>query len=199
MEESEAFKRAFQLCWNIEMGVTGKNAMKNNFTSEIVEALEEDETGSDYFSRIIYDGGLVSARLNKNARYFFFMPEPEGSISEYLGSTGEMTEIFSVLSDSRILEILKYLYSRKNIPVSIDLISKHTNLNKNETIDCMTKLTDKKFVNCSEIETNQGIIKAYTYDRELSVLPLLIYAKELQSEKYFGFVMLTKRDKPLIN
>ena len=199
MKMSDAFRRAFELCWDIEMGLTGQNTMKRSFPADVLDSLASDEYGHEYFSRVINNDGFVAARLTRNARYYFLMPEPEKGIGSYLGDEKELAETFSVLSDVMKLRILKYLYGRKNIPASIELIAKNTDMETGQANKYMNELLEADLVQCSETETDKGIIKAYTYKKEDTMLPLLVFARELQIAYHYRVVHLNTRDKPIIN
>ena len=136
LPQDEAFSRAFELCWSIEMGLTGKNSIKEKFTSEILDTIY-DEYGHEFFSMLLYDAGLTGARLSSNGRYFFFMPEPADGFGQFLSDNEKAAETFSVLSDINILNIITYMYSRKNTPVSLSIIAKKANLDETETEDAM--------------------------------------------------------------
>lgn len=198
MPEEEAFKRAFELCWAIEMGLTGKNTLKDKFTPDILDTLK-DENGSGIYSKLIFDSGIVSARLSTDGKYIFFMPEPQDGLDRYLGDMENAAALFGLLSDKNALLILKYLYGRKNTPVSLSKISIKTGIEKTTALNCLNRLCEKGLTECTEIDTESCIIKSYTYSREATMIPLLIYAKEMRCENILHFVGLYKRNKPLLS
>ncbi|MBQ8133145.1 MAG: helix-turn-helix transcriptional regulator [Clostridia bacterium] len=198
LPQDEAFGRAFELCWSIEMGLTGKNSLKEKFTPDILHTLH-DEYGHEIFSKLLYNGGLTGARLSSDGRYFFFMPEPEGGFGQFLSDNEKAAETFAVLSDINVLSVIKYMYSRKNTPVSLSLIAEKNHLSETDAEKAMEGLCKINLAQCTEIETENGAIKAYTYSRECSLIPLLTYAKEVRSEKPLDFVTLFGRTKPLFS
>ena len=197
MEPDDAFKRAFGLCWSIEMGLTGKNSIKDRFSYKMIESLD-DEYGNEFYSRLIYDSGIVTARLSKDMRYFFLMPEPENGAGDYLGDARELAGIFRILGNENNLRILEYLYGRKNTHASLKLIVDKTGINEKTTLECMNELCSIGLTKCFEVETDKEIIKTYTYENAHVILPLLIIARELKGKKQLNFVTLNDRKKPLI-
>lgn len=196
LEGEEAFQRAFSMCWAIEMGLTGKNSLKEKFTPDILDGLN-DEYGHQIFSRLLTDSGLIGARVSKDGQYFFLMPEPENGFGGYLSELDQSAEIFEILSDKRILNIISYMYSRKNTPVSLTLLSSKTHLDLKEAEILMNRLSSAGLAICTSVETESGEIKTYTYCRECSLIPLLTYSKELRAEKTLDFVAIFGRTKPL--
>lgn len=196
LDQSKAFRRAFELCWSIEMGLTGNNSLKEKFTSDMLHSLQ-DEFGNEYFSRLITDGGLVSARVSRDAPYYFLMPEPENGYEGYLTGLEKNVSLFSLLADTRILKIIVYLYSRRNTPVSLSMIAAKTGLPVQETEECMQALCHHRLAEKTTVETEDQIICAYTYSREHSLLPLLVYAREIGVEHPLNYVALFLRNKPL--
>ena len=197
MESDEAFRRAFGLCWSIEMGLTGKNSIKDRFGHEMLDSLE-DEYGNEFYSRLMFDSGIVTARLSKDMRYFFLMPESEKGAGNYLGKTEELAGIFRILSMKENLRILEYLYRRNNTHVSLKLIADKTGTDEKAALECMNELCSIGLAVCYEVETDRGIIKTYSYEKGHVMLPLLIIARELRSEKQLNVVTLCYRKKPLI-
>lgn len=196
MPRSDGFRRAFSLCWAIEMGLTGMNSLKDKFTPDMLDTLH-DEYGHQYYSKLLLDEGLVNAKVSNDDRYFFLMPEPKGGYRDCFENREEIARVFSLLSDERILKIIFYMYGRKNTPVSLAAIAGNVGLAAAETEELMQRLCDGNLADCSVIETENGDIKAYTFRQECSVIPLLCYAKELSDRQMLDFVTLFDRTKPL--
>ncbi len=196
LDGEEAFQRAFSLCWAIEMGLTGQNSLKDKFTPDMLDTLQ-DEYGHGYYSKLLFDNGLVCARLSKDCRYFFLMPQPDSGFKEYVCSVEELSDTFALLSDKKILEVIFYMYHRKNTPVSLSLIAQNIGLDERKTELLMKKLCDGNLAACTEVETEHGEIKTYTYRQECSLIPLLFYAGELREQKILNFVTLFHRNQPL--
>lgn len=196
LDEKSRFDRAFLLCWAIEMGLTGDNLLKYKFTADMVTDLN-DTYNRGYFSKLLLENGLVSTSLSPGYRYFFLMPEPKEGYAKCLNDINILSDIFSLLSDKRVLSIIFYMYQRKNTAVSSSLISSKTGISEDNIIMLMKKLCYHNLADCNEIETENGIIYSYTYKQECSLLPLLYYAKELSIGEKIDFVALFNRDKPL--
>ncbi len=192
----KAFQRAFELCWTVEMGLTGKNTLKTQFTSDMINTIEEDHE-HEIFSKLLFDSGIVTARVSRDGHYFFLMPEPENGLGTFMSDIEQSAKIFRVLSDKNVLKVIAYMYSRKNTPVSVSLISAKTNIDRNEAKEIAEQLCRHQLAVKTVVETEHGEIDAYTYSRECSLLPLLIYAKEIRTKKPLDFVVMFERNKPL--
>lgn len=196
MNRTEGFQKAFALCWAIEMGLTGLNSLKERFTPDVLDTLD-DEYGYRYYSKLLLDEGLVNAKVSKTDRYFFLMPQPENGYRECLEDMEEISQTFLLLSDKRILKLMDYMYQRKNTPVSLSLLSIGTGMEPQETEQLMQRMCEGNLADCSVIETENGTIKAYTFRQECTVIPLLYFAKELRDDKMLDFVTLFDRNQPL--
>lgn len=195
-EPAEAFQKAFHLCWAIETGLTGLNSLKDQFTSEMLDTLQ-DEYGYEYYSKLLTDNGLVCARLSKDCRYFFLLPETENGWKEYFSDKEALSAVFRLLADMNILKIIDYMYSRMNTPVSLSCIALQIQKDEKYTEKLMDQLCENHLAVCTVVEMDKGEIKTYTYRQECSLIPLLCYAKEIKTEKLLDFVVLFNRTKPL--
>ncbi len=70
LDDEEGFRKAFSLCWAIEMSLTGQNSLKDKFTFDMLDNLQDDY-GNQYYSWMLFDGGMVNARVSCDSRYFF--------------------------------------------------------------------------------------------------------------------------------
>ena len=80
MPNEEAYRYAFSICWAIEIGLMQDISMLDDFLCTFVEhtAITADKT--DYFSKMMQDGGIATARLSPDFHHFFLMVEPQSSI-----------------------------------------------------------------------------------------------------------------------
>ena len=197
LSDEERFTKAFSLCWAVEMGLTKMNSLKNKFTSDIIDTLN-NEYGYEYYSKLLFDEGLVDARLSRNCRYFFLMPEPENGLKNYLNNIQELSETFALLSDMNILKILFFMYGRKNTAITVDLISKNTEIEEKKLNSLMKKLCQYNLADCTKVETEKGEIDSYTFRQECAMIPMLCFAKELRVKNIYDFVIAFNRNKPLL-
>ena len=196
VERDEGFKKAFQILWSMSIGLSKLGSVKESFSFNALESLKNNE-GYHYYSRLSFDEGTVDAKLDADCRYFFMMPEPEEGYAKMFENTDELAEIFSAFADKDILKIIFYMYSRKNTPVSLSLISSKTKINIGRTEKLMDRLCKCNLADCGVVETENGTLKAYTFRNETMVIPLLCFAKEIKDEKVINWGIWFERYKPL--
>ncbi len=196
-DRKEGYKKSFQYCMAALMALTKIRSVKDTGIGPI-EKIAKDRDMS-YYSRQSMNEGMMDARLNSECRYLFVMPEPEQSLLHYLGNIEEISETFRILSEEGVLKILFYMYSRRNTPVSLSLISEKTRIPDQRVSELMDKMCRINMVKCDEVETENGFIKIYDFFNETVIIPLLLFAKELRDEKVLNWGIWFDRNLPLFN
>ena len=80
MPDQEAYRYAFEICWAIEIGLMRDFSLIEKFINFFSEGLRQSEGQDNYFSKILMDGGISTARISPDFRHFFLMTEPGDSI-----------------------------------------------------------------------------------------------------------------------
>lgn len=199
MTEEEAYRYAFSICWAMEMGLLRQETMLDDFLGKFVEHTAITSDTTDYFSKVLNDGGISTVRLSPDFHHFFLMTEPKGGIRRQLRNPDVLCEVFKLFSDKKIMKIIFYLYSRLNTPIDTSLISKNTGIDMKETDRCMELLCKYGLANCQAVATANGEINSYMFNQESSVIPLLCYADEIGRENCHDFVRDFSRTKPLLS
>ena len=194
-DRKEGYKKTFQYGIAALMALTKVKPIKDT----VIESIKKIENNKDmgYYARQSMNEGMSDARLNTECRYLFILPQPENSIAEYLGDIDELSETFGILSEDGVLKILFYMYSRRNTPVSLSLISGKTHIPERRVSELMDKMCKVSIVRCEEVETENGFIKIYSFFNETILIPLLIFAKELRDEKGLNWGIWFDRNVPL--
>ena len=59
MQQDEAYRYAFGICWAIEIGLSGEASAIDDFMDRFIDrAFTENEKSADYFAKLINDSGL---------------------------------------------------------------------------------------------------------------------------------------------
>lgn len=197
-EDMEAFERAVSLCIAIEFGLFKINSLKNKAAAEMMDSVN-DENDHEYYSTLVTDDGLVRVRLSQNGRYFFIMPEPEEGYRSFLENIEGLSKTFRLLADKDTLKILFFMYQRINKKSSSELIAEGVGVSVEKVEKLMEQLADFNIVECSDVETVSGDMKAYAMHKEATMVPLLTFARELNVNKIFDFGYVYKREKPIFS
>ena len=198
MPNEEAYRYAFSICWAIEIGLMQDISMLDDFLSTFIEhsAISTDKT--DYFAKIMQDGGIANARLSPDFHHFFLMTEPQSSIKDKLAKPETLRGVFQIFADEKLLQIIFYMYSRLNTPVATSLISKNTGLDSQEVDRCMEILCQNNLATRNVVATADGELYSYMFHQESSVIPLLCFADEICKKDFRDFVISFERTKPLL-
>lgn len=195
-EDKEAFERAVSLCIAIEFGLFRINFLKNKAAAEMMDSVN-DENDHEYYSTLLTDDGLVRVRLSQNGRYFFIMPEPEMGYRSFLENIEDLSKTFRLLAEKDTLKILFFMYQRINKKSSSELIAEGVGVSVEKVEKLMEQLEEFNLVECSDVETVNGDLKAYAMHKEATIVPLLTFARELNVNKVFDFGYVYKREKPI--
>lgn len=198
MPKDEAYRFAFNLCWVIENGLMPDSVFPEYFYNDFIERFSNDNSTSNYFSKIMQDDGMALTRLSYDFQYFFLMKEPKSGIKKQLADVEKLLKIFEIFADKNILNIIFYMYSRLNTPVATSLISKNTGLAEEQIDKYMEILCKNNMATKSIIETADGEINSYMFKQESSVIPLLCFADELTITESYDFLWSISRTKPLL-
>lgn len=198
MKNEDAYRYAFSICWAIEIGFMQDISALDDFLNKFIEhsAITTDKT--DYFSKMMQDGGIATARLSPDFHHFFLMVEPQSSIKDQLADIETLRGVFQIFADKKLLKIIFYMYSRLNTPIAASLISKNTGFEVKEVERCMEILCKNNLATCSSVATADGEIYSYMFHQESSVIPLLCFADEIAKKDYHDFVGSFDRTKPLL-
>ena len=69
----EAYRYAFEICWAIEIGLMRDYSLIEKFVNFFSEGLQKSAVQDNYYSKILTDGGISTARISPDFRHFFLM------------------------------------------------------------------------------------------------------------------------------
>lgn len=201
MPEKEAYRYAFEICWAIEIGLMRDVSLMSKFINFFSDGLDQSAKLDDYYSKIMTDGGMTTARISPDFRHFFLMTEPSDSILNHISDLEALRDVFGIFSDKNCLRILFSMYTRLNYPVTEDVLIRQTGIDKADLEHCMEVLCKNRLATQSPVVTLDGETKAYQFSQESSVIPLLCIADEIVKNiknDYCDFVISFERTKPLM-
>lgn len=201
MPIQEAYRYAFEICWAIEIGLMRDFSLIEKFINFFSEGLRKSSVQDNYYSKILTDGGISTARISPDFRHFFLMTEPSDSILNQISDLEALRSVFEVFSDEKCLRILFSMYTRLNHPVTEDVLIRQTGIDKADLERCMEILCKNRLATQSPVVTLDGETNAYQFSQESSVIPLLCIADEIVKtikNDYCDFVISFERTKPLM-
>lgn len=198
MSSEDTYRHAFHICWAIEVGLMKDVSLIDQFIGFFSEKSGNKTEGTDYYSKLMKNGGISTARISADFRHFFLMTEPAGSIRDHIGDLETLHQVFTLFADKKFLKIIFYMYSRLNTPVAASMISHHTGIGEEELNGCMEKLCKNRLAVKTVIATLDGELDAYQFSQESSVIPLLCFADEIAKRDYCDFMIAFDRTKPLL-
>ena len=199
MPDDEAYPFAFNICWAIQNAMMHLPLRPEDLTSKHIEVLTNDEKKGWYVLKIMRDEGMCITRVSPDLNCFFLMKEPKCGIQNCFDSVENMTKVFKAFANEDVLNIIFYMYTRLNTPLSSSLISKNTGLSIHKVDRCMQILCEANVADRSVIETADGEMYSYMFTNEQAVIPLLLYADEISKRGMWEYQWSFSRTKPLFN
>ena len=122
MSDKEAYRYAFGICWALEVGLRRDSSVIEDFIDLQIVNNPSKKENTEYFSKLLRDGGISTARISPDFRHFFLMVEPDGGIKNQLSSIetlqkeamiaglnkflriyyGRVTDLYSYISDELV-------------------------------------------------------------------------------------------------
>lgn len=199
MPGDEAFRCAFNFCWSLILGLTGRESFSEDFADTfVIHSEKKRDPCPDYFAKMLNDDGLALARISNDFRHFFLMTRPKtDNILSHFESEDAIRQVFALFADKKMLQIVYYLYTVSDIPVTAPLISQGTGLALQDVERCMKTLCDKQIVHPMKIASVDGEINSYIIRFETNVLPLLCFADGIAKGSPHPVFGVCDRKKPV--
>ena len=196
----EAYHSAFNICWSMIIGLVGDEDYAEDFMDTFMGHSYTNRVKSpDYFSKLLRDDGIVSARLSSDFNQFYLLAEPkDGSVLEHLEDMEAIRKVFAVFADKNLFKIIWYMYSRPVMPLTLSLISQGTGINMRDAERYMQIICENRLANHMTIASVDGDIESYEICREGCAIPLLCFADEIAKRNPFPIFSILDRKKPLL-
>lgn len=192
----EAYAYAFEICWAMQLALV-KDPLPDSLIDSYSDLTSLHTAPHPDFGKIMHDGGMSIARISPDFYHFFLMREPKSGLRAQLLEPEHLRQVFAVLADKTLLNLIFSLYTRLNTPVASSLISKNTGLSVAEVDRCMDILYQHNLVQRTTIATADGEIYSYMFNQEETVIPLLCFADQLARKDNHHFMWSFTRTKPL--
>lgn len=194
VDSKKSYDYAFELCWAIFSGLAH---ISGNIQGHHPKKPDMNNLDRCYFSKLVTDDGIASARIAPDFRTFFLIPEPKGSMRGKLADIKSLQKLFEACSDADLLKILFNFYTRPNTPTDATYISRETGIPLKRVEKIMDVLCENNLLFRSFGTTAGGDIAFYMFNHESSVIPLLCCADEILTTDMRDFVVDFSRRKPL--
>lgn len=195
LAEEERYEKCFKYCWSMILGVLGQSS------TSIIQDIEEiyKDEKNQYYSRLVSNNGYIFTKLSKDFHYFFLLPEKEAGNEYDLPGEEEYQKLFQTLGKKNMMKLVLYLNQRKNDGFTVNFLCKNLKMKEEEIDEMLSELCDIEIVIKQDIETEEGFLVSYRLVDNPSVLPFLIFAKEIiKQPSYMMYPMLYDRVKPLL-
>ena len=196
--ESECSQLALTFCYAIAVGLLRNESATENFLKVLDDTAFMTSDGNDYYIKLMQDKCIVNLRLSADFKQFFVMTEPNDGLKARFSDTESLRGVLGIFADKRLFSIICYMYSRRNTPIFASLISKVTEIPLSELEECMDILHEHHLVDSVVVATVDGMMKAYMFRQENSVIPLLSFADQLAKPEHRDVIAVFERNKPLL-
>lgn len=199
MPDEEAFQYAFGVCWAMLLGITHDAPfIPDSRLMMDMDYASMDEAPHPSFARVMYDEGMVSARVSPDFHHFFLLMEPKSGLRGQLSDPERLRQVFAALADEVRLKIIFYMYTRLNTPIATSLISKNVGLPIQEVDRHMDILCRQGIVKRTAIAASDGEIYSYMFNQEDAVIALLCFADALIQKEELNLIWSLSRTQPLL-
>ena len=200
LPDDEAYHSAFNICWSMIIGLVGDEDYAEDFMDTFMgHSYTNREKSPDYFTKLIRDDGIISARLSSDLNQFYLLAEPnERSILDHLEDMEAIRKVFALFADKNLLKIICYMYSQPVMPLTLSLISQGAGLNTRDAQRYMEIICENRLANHMTIASVDGAIESYEICREGCAIPLICFADEIAKRNPFPIFSILDRKKPLL-
>ena len=200
LPDDEAYHSAFNICWSMIIGLVGDEDYAEDFMDTFMgHSYTNREKSPDYFTKLVRDDGIISARLSSDLNQFYLLAGPnEGSILDHLEDMEAIRKVFALFADKNLLKIICYMYSQPVMPLTLSLISQGTGLNTRDAQRYMEIICENRLANHMTIASVDGAIESYEICREGCAIPLICFADEIAKRNPFPIFSILDRKKPLL-
>jgi len=148
--------------------------------------------------RVSFDSGIAYVCALKDAKSFFFFPEPALGYSSVVDSAEEYAELFSILSDVDTMRALLFLYQRKAVPFSLEHICKSLGISQEKMLECLSRIKDIGWLEEELVELESGTKILYRPILTEAFLAFLYYSAEIRHKIRLWYMSNNSRSGPIL-
>lgn len=177
--ESECFRTAFELCWDIERSLFG-SADPSTWDS-IADNEKELGEHDQVYSSVVRDSGFTRMGVANRLQYFLLVPDTKDAESAFFNGI-DYVSLFADLSDKDVFDACVMLCRRENQASSFTpkLFVKNLGVDENKAQEIIKVLNKYGLLYSAHIEMDDEIETVYRVTYNISsFVALLIFAREL--------------------
>ena len=129
------------------------------------------------------------------------MPEPENGHIASLKNWDVYEKLFSILGKPNRIRTLMYMYGRKKIGISVEMLAKQIGIDKKEASIILEEFSTQKFLIRYDTEMESSILTSYILNEYsaiiIAIIPFLYFAAEVTEESGYCISKII-RNKPLL-
>jgi len=182
--QSEIFDKVFEYLWDIERSMMSVSIPNDGSIAEYSASMDEKE---QRYSSILSDNGITRMGIGNLLKYFLLIPEIEDTEAALFGGKDglpayDYPAFFADLGDRDFFDTLIMLHKREGCKAfTPQLICKNLGFENDKAVQIMKKLENHGMVYKTEIEIDDGVLEVYNFAPSPSLIPLLIFAKEIMN------------------
>lgn len=174
-EAAGRYKKAFEVCWNIERALCG--ALPSNKTVD--DYIGDTEEGIEHYSSILTDDGFTRMGLGNRIQYFLLVPDAEDKDAALLNGI-DYCALFKDLSDESFFKALVFLNKRRaDKAFTANLLVKNLGLEQSAATEVIKAIAKYRMIKTTTIEMDDETQEVYTFAPAPAFVALLIFAREL--------------------
>lgn len=143
------------------------------------------------------DHGIVSGVFADDMSFAAFFPEPEKGYMAYFSSNEEYRELFRVLAQPDMLEVIMSLAGEHSKCYTPGAVAKWAGISEERAKEMLDALTKLNLTGSLDLEGDEGEISAYHLRNPFHLVPFFYFARLLLSTDAY-YMNWTVRGKPLL-
>ena len=191
-KESEQFRVARDICWQIEKGMFCRGIY-----SEDKYDPDDVQKRHNNASSVLSDYGFTAVS-NGPEPFFVLVSEPEGGFGEFIKSKEFIGKVFMALSCEHTMSAILYLYRQKaNYVFEGAVLARECDISEGKISDVIDGLLDLRIIQKQELSIN-GIQRTLYYSRPNHTLIALFLIAEHLGYRGAFCLNINNRSKPFL-
>lgn len=187
--------RAMELAWAVFKGLSGVPNIRELGYTEPYVIVEDDCTRG----HVLFDTGVAYASGEAACPSVFILPQPKDGYGSMLYPMERYVELFEMLSSPLQMSVLCYLYSRREIPFSLEHIVSSLEADPEQVSVCLEKLKPYGWIKEEEVELSTGSVMLYRPVISVAFLGVLYFSSEVMRKTRLWYLSNAKRNTPIFD
>ena len=143
------------------------------------------------------DHGIVTGVFAEDLSFATFFPEPAAGYKAFFSSNEEYRELFGVLAQPDVLEVIICLAGEQNKCYTPGAVAKRAGIAENRAKEVLDALAKIKMTSTIPMESEEGEISAYSLHKPFHLVPFFYFARLLRDYAAY-YLNWAVRGKPLL-